>query len=592
MDKKIIEKKGINSVSDYICDCGYMEDHLATNDKTLLWDGDISVYKQKDVLTTDTFRYNVKCQVKASEWCRDFFPPKTGYEIKIRDLQKYLKDGGVVFFKSLVGRNRQSKVYCAVLTKLSLTKILDSATGPKYTKIDLLPTPDAEEFLRQIESLYLQATHTLITPEHLKDKKFSLRLHSPYLSNSDNIFSLLSTTYNDFLVTIEGIPGEFYLEAPTRLQIGKTFNHSITIDEREYFGSAYVEFVEEGIKVSIGKSTVLIFPHKFDTNGGMVSINYNFSASTVSEAEKELTFLIEAFEHGYFYIDKIKVSVGAFDPNIINEQIEGWRGMLSFVNDVKKLFNTLGVVDDLDFNVLTQSEAESLEKIIYSILYNGVLDIDVEHDRKEDFLEVINAAGVSLFLFFKRQPDGGYKIMDIHKFFDYSFRTKSGKIAKQPVLSVLLERQDQLPSNLGVEIALKEYRDLINVDTDLISVVNHDIERLLYHYDTYGKEMHLAIAFSILNILIDCDFSDNEVNIYTRLLAIQMYKRHNNTLLDSHKEFLYELESDIREPLNRFTAAVLLDDKSKAEWMLKKLDKTVMDRLPTLPIYNLYKKLQ
>lgn len=36
MDNKIIEKKGINSVSDYICDCGFMEDHLVSNDKNLL----------------------------------------------------------------------------------------------------------------------------------------------------------------------------------------------------------------------------------------------------------------------------------------------------------------------------------------------------------------------------------------------------------------------------------------------------------------------------------------------------------------------------------------------------------------------------
>lgn len=266
--------------------------------------------------------------------------------------------------------------------------------------------------------------------------------------------------------------------------------------------------------------------------------------------------------------------------------------MLSFVNDVKKLFNTLGVVDDLDFNVLTQSEAEGLEKIIYSILYDGVLDMDEEHDKKEDLLEVINAAGVSLFLFFKRLPDGGYKILDIHRFFDYSFRTSSGKIAKQPVLSVLLEREDQLPSNLGVDIALEEYKELIKVDSSLIPMLNHDIDRLLYHYDTFGKEAHLVIALSILNILIDCNFSDNEVNIYTRLLAIQMYKRRNNSLLDCHKEFLYELEADIKNPLNRFSAAVLLDDKSKADWMLKKIDKEILERLPKLPIYTLYKKLQ
>lgn len=591
MDKKIIEKKGINSVSEYICDCGFMEDHLASNDKTLLWDGDISVYSQKDVLTIDTFRYNVKCQVKASEWGRNFFPPSTGYEIKLRDLQKYLVDGGVVFFKSLVARNKQSKVYCAVLTKLSLNKILSSATGLKYTKIDLLPVPESDDFLRQVESLYLQATHTLITPEHLKNKKFSLRMASPYIKKNDNIYSVLTTSFNDFLVSLEGVPGEFYLEAPTRLQFGRTFNQSITIDNTQYYSNLYVEFVEKGVKVSIGKSTTIIFPYKIN-HDSEVSVSYNFSASKISEAENELNFLIAAFEHGHFCIDKLKVPIGAFDPPIIKEQIDGWRGMLSFVYDVKKLFNTLGIVDDLDFDILTQSEAEGLEKVIQGILFDAVLEIDAEHDNKEDFLEVINAAGVSIFLFFKRLPDGGYRIFDIHKFFDYSFLTSSGKIAKQPVLSVLLEREDQLPSNLGVDVALEEYKELIKVDVALVSMVNHDIERLLYHYDTYGKETHLAIAFSILNILMDCNFSDNEVNIYTRLLAIQMYKRRNNVLLDAQKEFLYELESDIREPLNRFTAAVLLDDKSKADWIIKKIDKVVLERLPKLPIYNLYKKLK
>lgn len=265
--------------------------------------------------------------------------------------------------------------------------------------------------------------------------------------------------------------------------------------------------------------------------------------------------------------------------------------MLSFVNDVKKLFKTLGVVDDLDFNILTQPEAEGLEKIIQSILYNAELEIDADHDKKVDFLDVINAAGISLFLFFKKQPNGSYKILDIHKFFDYSFRTNSGKIVKQPVLSILLEREDQLPSNLGVDIALKEYKDLIKVDSTLIPMLNHDIDRLLYHYDTYGKEVYLAIAFSILSIIRDCKFSDNEINIYTQLLAIQIYKRRNNSILDCHKEFLYELEADIKEPLNRFTAAVLLDDKSKAKWVLKKIDKVILEHLQELPIYNLYNKL-
>ena len=592
MDKKIIEKKGINSVSEYICNCGYLEDHLNSNDKTLLWDGTISVYRNKDELTIDNFRYDVKCQVKASEWGRNYFPESTSYEIKLRDLHKYLLDGGVIFFKSLVARNKQSQVYCAVLTKLSLSNILASPKGKKYAKLELLPIPTYTEFIQQIESLHLQATHTLITPEHLKNKNFILRVASPYIRNFENPFSILSTSFNDILVSIEGVPGEFYLNAPTRMQIGRTFKHSITVGDITHYNSLYVEFVEQGIKVVIGKSTVLMFPHKFTEDGGNVSINYNFSASNIREAKSELKFLIDAFEQGYFCIDKLKISIGDFDKKTIKEQIEGWRGLLSFVEDVKILFQTLGVVDDLNFDVLTQQEAEHLEKIIYGILHENVLDMDPDHDKQEDFLDVVNIADVSLFLFFKRLPDGGYRIYDIHKFFDYSFRTSSGKIARQPVLSVLLERKDELPSNLGVEIALEQYKELIKVDVSLVSMINHDIERLLYHYDTFGKEVHLAIAFSILQILIDCKFTDNEVNVYTRLLAIQMYKRRNNSLLDCHKEFLYELEMNIKEPLNRFTAAVLLDDKCKADWLLKQIDKEVLERLPKLPIHHLYKNLK
>lgn len=592
MDKKIIEKKGINSVSDYICDCGYLEDHLNSNDKTLLWDGTISVFREKDELTIDNFRYEVKCQVKASEWGCNFFPKSTGYEIKLRDLQKYYVDGGVVFFKSLVARNKQSQVYCAVLTKLTLSNILTNPKGKKYAKIELLQLPTPTDFLRQIESLYLQATHQLITPEHLKNKNFTLRIASPYINNIGHPFSILSTSFNDILVSIEGIPGEFYLKAPTRLQIGRTFTHSIHVGDVTHFNSLYVEFVEQGIKVFIGKSTVLMFPHQFSEEGGNVYISYNFSASNIQEAETELKFLIDAFEHGHFWIDKLKISIGAFDKHSIIEQTEGWKGMLSFVQDVKTLFQTLGVVDDLNFDILTEAEAESLEKVIYGILHETELEMDPEHDKKEDFLDVVNFADVSLFIFFKRLSDGCYRIYDIHKFFDYSFLTNSGKTAKQPVLSVILEREDQLPSNLGVETALDQYNELIKVDVSLVTMLNHDIERLLYHYDTYGKEAHLAIAFSILQILIDCKFSDNDVNIYTRLLAIQMYKRRNHYLLDCHKEFLYELEYDMREPLNRFTAAVLLDDKSKADWIMKKFDKEVMERLPKLPIYHLYKQLQ
>ena len=48
MDKSIIEDKGINAVSEYLSDVGYIKPYLSSNDKTPMWDGWLFVYKSKE----------------------------------------------------------------------------------------------------------------------------------------------------------------------------------------------------------------------------------------------------------------------------------------------------------------------------------------------------------------------------------------------------------------------------------------------------------------------------------------------------------------------------------------------------------------
>ena len=67
-----------------------------------MWDGSLFVYKSKEDFNNERFDYRIPVQVKASEFDGDVFPETTSFSIEVTDLQNYLKDGGLVFFKVLV----------------------------------------------------------------------------------------------------------------------------------------------------------------------------------------------------------------------------------------------------------------------------------------------------------------------------------------------------------------------------------------------------------------------------------------------------------------------------------------------------------
>lgn len=592
MDKKIIEKKGINAVSDFICNCGYLEDHLASNDKTLLWDGDLFVYSSKENLDTDHYRYAVKVQVKASEWKSDKQPKDSKYEIKIRDLRKYYEDGGVIFFKSLVGRDKSSMVFCSVLSRIQIQQIIDSAKGEKYTKIVCTKIPSAYEFLRDVESLHMQATHTIITPTELAGKNFRFHLNTPYVPSDLNYFSYLATSHNDVLVSIEGIPGEFYLNAPTRIQMGKVFHHSITVDGKEYFDEAKVEFVLEGIKCSIGKSVSILFPHKLENIlPNEVTVSYNFSSQTILEAELELSFLIAVFKNRGFYIERCHVPLGDFKSSTIKKHIEAWSEMLKYVQRLKELFFRLGVIDDINFDTLTLEEAENFGLLMDAFLDEAIIDVDPEYDKKESYVENFYIAGIPIFVFMERLSDGGYKAKDIHECFDFSMRNQKGVLLQRPTLSILLERDD-LPSNLGIQTAFKQYKDMIDADSSSYFFINKDLERMLWHFDQTGKIQYLMMAFQLFEILFDFEGGNTDLNIHTRIIGLEIYKRKNNSLKDSHKELLYEMDNTTKETYLKFAIAVLLEDLQKAEWLLKRMDSETREFATERSLFTLYKKIK
>lgn len=91
---KKIEQAAINAISDLITDkCPLLIANMATNDKTPLTDGDISIYKTEDT-KNENFIGKVPVQVKGKTFAN--IPNKVTYSIKVNDLRHYLNSGGII----------------------------------------------------------------------------------------------------------------------------------------------------------------------------------------------------------------------------------------------------------------------------------------------------------------------------------------------------------------------------------------------------------------------------------------------------------------------------------------------------------------
>jgi len=413
MDTRSVERKGINGVSDALCDCGYIEDHLTFNDKTLLWDGDLYVFSSPDMFVVDNYRYSVKAQVKATDWRGAKIPQSLHYAVKLRDLRKYLSDGGVVFFRCLVARHRPTKVYYAVLSKTVLEKALELAPGEKTRNIELFPLKDDSEFLAELEQLHQQASHNIVRTSELEHRRHILRVRVPEERKGKHPLSLLAGRSRSILAEVEGFSALFYLDAE-ELRLHSDVPREVRVQGKTYYSHVRVEYEPDGLNVHVGSSLNVHLPQVVDKGAKAAEyeamLSYGFGAHCAADAECDLCFLIAAFSAGNFTIGEMSVetSVGCGDDRA--KQLSAWRGMLDFVQRTRRLYAALGISEDIDFNTLTETEAEGLELLMSAVLDDRQVRLEAAYDPCCDHLEQLAVGATTIVVCMKRQKDGSYRM--------------------------------------------------------------------------------------------------------------------------------------------------------------------------------------
>ncbi len=577
MDRSIIEDKGINAVSEYLSDIGYIKPYLSSNDKTPMWDGSLFVYKSKEDFNNERFDYRIPVQVKASEFDGDVFPETTSFSIEVTDLQNYLKDGGLVFFKVLV-KGKEKEVYCSFLTKPRIEDIISSCKEQMTKSVSLSKAPqNGNEVLENLKRIYILRDHSLLdlsTLENRSDYKFRIQLE--HLSPDTDPQEYLATHYVDALFSLDGVPGEFYPKGgPVKIESSTSIIKDVTIGGHAYFNSFAITYKNDGKHFIAGCFDIII---SYDSSPKpQTTIHVVLKASTLGDVINELNSIQSFMHHKSINFGNIKFDFKEHDFSSAPQK--EWEESLQYWNDVKKLFAVLKVKPSFAPDKLNEEDNRQLETLIHGILHRNI----VYGDYGESHLSTFDIGSQKILVYAEHLQGREFKLFDIYEHLCAGYVDEDGNHRPTPILSLVFE-QKNLPSNLQLDKIVQTYKSYKKKNPQISLRANMDLLNMLNHYDRCHDKKVLKAAIEIATWLKNEKNSTIGNRNITLLNYLQAIKRQKGTFNDMEMQKLYRLKTT--DNTENFARYLLLGNKEKALSYLAKISENDLDFLKTLPIYH------
>jgi len=577
MDRSIIEDKGINAVSEYLSDIGYIKPYLSSNDKTPMWDGSLFVYKSKEDFNNERFDYRVPVQVKASEFDGDVFPETTSFSIGVTDLQNYLKDGGLAFFKVLV-KGKEKEIYCSFLTKPRIEDIISSCKEQMTKSISLSKVPqNGNEVLENLKRIYILRDHSLLdlsTLENRSDYKFRIQLE--HLSPDTDPQEYLATHYVDALFSLDGVPGEFYPKGgPVKIESSTSIKKDVTIGRHAYFNSFAITYKNDGKHFIAGCFDIII---SYDSSPKpQTTIHVVLKASTLDDVINELNSIQAFIHHKSINFGNIKFDFKEHDFSSAPQK--EWEESLQYWNDVKKLFAVLKVKPSFFPDKLNEEDNRKLETLIHGILHRNI----VYGDYGESHLSTFDIGSQKILVYAEHLQGREFKIFDIYEHLCAGYVDEEGTHRPTPILSLVFE-QKTLPSNVHLDKIVQTYKSFKKKNPQISLRANMDLLNMLNHYDRCHDKKVLKAAIEIATWLKNEKNSTIGNRNITLLNYLQAIKRQKGMFNDMERQKLYRLKTT--DNTENFARYLLLGNKEKALSYLAKISENDLDFLKTLPIYH------
>lgn len=583
MDSNRLESISVSAVNTYFSRNGYVVPHTSEQDKTPLWDGQLFIYKKRDEFSNETFNCQIPIQIKSSYHNGGKFPNRTTHSVTLIDLNNYLEDGGLAFFKVLIS-NEKEQIYCAFLNKLELKRAIESAKGNASRTIELRKIPaNYQEVLKEFFRIHIQRNNPIMDVSDMPAKLNALL--TPAFDGELQNLPYLATHPIDFLIKTADNQIFYPGTGPVPLHYSEKVKKPVSVNNEVYYSSFEILYDTDGIHFIVDDILSLIRPYKVTNNDGNPTMGHfevNVKPRLLSKYLQGLRFALALAKHKEISFGELRQDLPELNPD--DKFFTDSRNNLLHWTKVNDTLTQLGVSEDLDLDNLSDDELHYL-----NILVKGIYDkqpISVNFNGQG----LLNSKYSNLYIavVISKNEDGTYQFLNIYDpNITISYRIDEKQRQITSIFSMLFE-QENLPSNIIWGNLLPFYKKYQELNPDLFSRTTFDVLNLLRHYDKTPKPEIIDAAISLLEWMIAEDDDKESKDIHFLNLA-QALKRKNGKLSDEITNKLLEISFETRKKDHQYACCVLLNEESRANYLWSKLSDQNRKSLETMPICNLLK---
>lgn len=590
MDNEVI---ATSSVKTSISITDYLSPYINEKDKEPIWDGNIYVYSDKNK-SNKSCKGRVPVQVK-SKVCNELPKDKITYPIRTDDLNKYLRDNGVVYFVVYINNDGKTKIYFNDLLPFKIKQLLEDIQEEKTKSIELKLFPINNEekvdlffnFLRDRELQKSISSIELMTVEELERMGQLKELSFGFTSTRTNLDSPLEYLFHNNVYLYATVPLGIKIPVDVMTEIlfaKKQLNKQIAVNGTKYYDSYNVIHKKDVDEFCFGKSTVLIL--KKGTN------EYKFNFKLNGELRQRIndgSFFIDMIENGSIDVDGVNIPIEVHNSKeFANFEYEKFKEHLIYLKNVRAALDKVGVIDDLDLDNLTIQDENHIRILVDAFVYNKEISFG---NSVIEPIGKITVANLCIMLIARKKESGTYALynffnerIDVH----VKLRKDNSKYFKTSQFTIMNKDNFLYISNIDYDAI---YNDITTIEgnSTYYNQITLLILQMILAYDE-GKSKDnklLQITLKLSEWLLQScnDVGDKSIELLNYLQTVKRCRVLNSEELEKVHSLIEN--RDVSDEI--LTAAyILLENLSGAKLHFDKLLPEEQEKFKKYPIYNLW----
>ena len=397
-----IEIMGVDHVRLAINKTDYLVAHINGNDREPSWDGDVEVYRKSgnthakaDLILKVPVQ--VKCRIESN-----LKKQSITYPVELSDLRNYLNAGGTTFLVVYVDEDgEKSQIYYNTLLPFELKRLVSKHGEQKTKNIELKALPKkrtdiADVFIFAARHMIKQRPAISCDPISMEDLIKMGRIPEltfSYTRVPNNDSDPFDYMFNHGTYIYAKLPWglELPVEHVTHIDsVGTTIDMPVRANGRVFYSQYEVVQSKNTVEYHFGNCTKLVT----DRASGTRQFTFR-EEGTLAQRITAADFILNAVEAGQFEAGTKVYPLNAIKPEELEAfNIQERKSHLAWLKKVKTMLDRLGVVDDLDFDRLSEDDEVLIGKLVMSVLHGKI----VEWPDTDEYFPEITLADLSIKL--------------------------------------------------------------------------------------------------------------------------------------------------------------------------------------------------